>query len=263
MRFVVICLIALIFWPVMAVSQPRIVPESRAQVQRSFAPVVKQVTPAVVNIYTRRRVKVQSPMSLMMRDPFFREFFGKRMQQYGLNRERIISSLGSGVIISEGGLMVSSSHVVEGSEQVVAQLSDGRELPASILALDKRADLALLQLQTDGSPVPYLDISRSDTLEVGDLVLAVGNPFGVGQTVTSGIVSALARPVASVADEQALIQTDAAINPGNSGGALVNLNGQLVGINTAIYSRSGGSHGIGFAIPSEAVLRLLEELGII
>jgi serine protease Do len=236
---------------------PRALPQSQAQVQLSFAPVVRQAAPAVVNIYTKRRVQVESPFSPLMQDPVFREFFGRRLGDSALPRERVVSSLGSGVIVDAAGTVVTSNHVIAGSDDIIAVLSDGREFNARITVADKSSDLALLKLDTRGARLPALPIASSDSLQVGDLVLAIGNPFGVGQTVTSGIVSALARPAAGVSDYQFFIQTDAAINPGNSGGALVDLQGRLVGINTAIYSQSGGSIGVGFAIPSTMVSALL------
>ncbi|MBM3617037.1 MAG: Do family serine endopeptidase [Alphaproteobacteria bacterium] len=229
-------------------TQGRAVPATRGEIQLSFAPVVKQVAPAVVNIYTSRKVQIQNPF---MNDPFFRQFFGNRMNQ--TLGERTVNSLGSGVIIGADGLVVTSNHVIQGSDSVNIVLSDRREFEGKVVLNDPQSDLALLRIDTGGKKVPYLKLHNSDTLEVGDLVLAVGNPFGVGQSVTSGIISALARNAASVADYQFFIQTDAAINPGNSGGALVDMQGRLIGINTAIYSTSGASIGIGFAIPANMV----------
>lgn len=227
----------------------RTVPQSREQVQLSFSPVVKKVSPAVVNIYTSRTVQVQNPF---MNDPLFRHFFrGFGMQDFG---ERKVNSLGSGVIISEDGLVVTSNHVIQGAQEVRVVLNDRREFDGTILLHDPKSDLALLRLQSEsGEQFPFVRFRDSDSLEVGDLVLALGNPFGVGQTVTSGIISALARTTVGIADFQFFIQTDAAINPGNSGGALVDMQGNLIGVNTAIYSTSGASNGIGFAIPSNMV----------
>lgn len=231
-----------------AAPQEIAVPQSRAQVQLSFSPVVKEVAPAVVNIYTSRTVQVQNPF---MNDPLFRHFFrGFGMQDLG---ERKVNSLGSGVIISDDGLIVTSNHVIQGAQEVRVVLHDRREFDATIILHDPKSDLALLRLQADGQVFPHVELRDSDELEVGDLVLALGNPFGVGQTVTSGIISALARTTVGVADFQFFIQTDAAINPGNSGGALVDMDGKLIGVNTAIYSTSGASNGIGFAIPSNMV----------
>jgi serine protease Do len=258
--FIIATLIAL---GAQAQDLPRALPQSQAQVQLSFAPIVKQAAPAVVNIYTKRRVQVESPLSPLMQDPVFRQFFAQRFG--ARQRERVVSSLGSGVIVDPRGTVVTSNHVISGSDDIIAVLSDGREFSAKVTVADKSSDLALLKLDTKGTKVPALPIISSDTLQVGDLVLAIGNPFGVGQTVTSGIVSALARSAAGVSDYQFFIQTDAAINPGNSGGALVNMQGQLIGINTAIYSQSGGSIGVGFAIPSTMVSALLrnESMGTV
>jgi Do/DeqQ family serine protease len=174
---------------------------------------------------------------------------------FGIPRERIENSLGSGVLVSSDGLAVTNNHVIEGSgeAEITVALSDGREFPAKVILRDERTDLVVLRLDAKNEKFPALDFSDSDSLEVGDIVLAIGDPFGVGQTVTSGIVSALARTQVGISDYQFFIQTDAAINPGNSGGALVDMDGRLVGVNTAIFSRSGGSQGIGFAIPSNMV----------
>lgn len=230
----------------------RQVPDSREEVQLSYAPIVKQASPAVVNIYTSRRVKVRSGISPLLNDPFFRQFFKHRFAP--AVREREINSLGSGVIVDRDGLVITSLHVVEKAEDIRLVLPDKREFGASLVLEDAASDLALLQIDGEiDEPLTALPIVSSDTLDVGDLVLAIGNPFGVGQTVTSGIVSGLARSAAGVSDYSFFIQTDAAINPGNSGGPLVNMRGELVGINTAIFSRSGGSMGIGFAIPSNVV----------
>lgn len=226
----------------------RQVPASREQVQLSFAPVVKNVAPAVVNIYTSRKVRVQSPF---MADPLFQHFFGGRLgMPLG---EKTVNSLGSGVIISADGLIVTSNHVIKDSHDIKVILADRRELEGKIILTDEQSDLALLRIDAGKEALPFLPLRDSDALEVGDLVLAVGNPFGVGQTVTSGIISALARTTIGVADFQFFIQTDAAINPGNSGGALVDMSGRLIGVNTAIYSTSGASNGIGFAIPANMV----------
>ncbi len=225
------------------------VPDSQAEIQLSFAPVVKQVAPAVVNIYTRRVVKTRS-ISPLFDDPFFKRFFG---DEFGGPRERVQNSLGSGVIVRDSGIIVTNNHVIQGAEQITVALADRREFDAELVFKDQRTDLAILKINTEGEKLPSLRFGDSDALEVGDLVLAVGNPFGVGQTVTSGIVSALARTQIGISDYGFFIQTDAAINPGNSGGALVAMDGSLIGINTAIYSKSGGSVGIGFAIPSNMV----------
>lgn len=231
-------------------AETRVVPKSQAAIKQSFAPVVKRAAPAVVNVYVRRRVKQM--VSPFFNDPFFRRFFG---QQRGVPRERIQNSLGSGVMIGSEGVVVTNYHVIRGSgdSEITVALNDGREFPAELILKDEKTDLAVLRLDGDGATFPSIKFANSDNLEVGDLVLAIGDPFGVGQTVTSGIVSALARTKVGISDYQFFIQTDAAINPGNSGGALVDMEGRLVGINTAIFSKSGGSHGIGFAIPSNMV----------
>jgi serine protease Do len=231
-----------------AAAQTRAVPESREQIQLSFAPVVKRAAPAVVNVTTRRVQRtVASPLA---NDPVFRRFFGDQFPGMG---ERVQNSLGSGVIVDAGGIIVTNFHVIRGAEEIVVSLADRREFEASVLRADERTDLAVLRIDAGGEALPFLEMKDSDDVEVGDIVLAIGNPFGVGQTVTQGIVSAVARTMAGIADFRYFIQTDAAINPGNSGGALVTLDGRLVGINTAIFSRDGGSNGIGFAIPANMV----------
>ena len=233
-----------------AVAQQRAVPQSQIAVKQSFAPVVKRAAPSVVNVYVQHRV--EQTVSPFFDDPFFGQLFGER---FGIPRERIQNSLGSGVVVDQSGLVVTNNHVIQGSGQaeITVALSDGREFPAKVVLKDEQTDLAVLRLDAKGIQFPSIQFSDSDSLEVGDLVLAIGDPFGVGQTVTSGIVSALARTQVGISDYQFFIQTDAAINPGNSGGALVDMDGRLAGINTAIFSRSGGSHGIGFAIPSNMV----------
>ena len=230
----------------------KVVPDSRAQVELSFAPVVRQVAPAVVNIYAKRMV-AQRPISPLFDDPFFKRFFGENFGRFGRPREREQNSLGSGVIVDGTGLVVTNHHVIQGATEITVVLSDRREYPAEIVVDDEDTDLTVLRIDTRGEELPSVPFRDSDQVEVGDIVLAIGNPFGVGQTVTSGIVSALARTQVGINDFSFFIQTDAAINPGNSGGALVTLDGKLLGINTAIYSRSGGSIGIGFAVPSNMV----------
>ena len=231
-------------------AQERAVPKSAASMKQSFAPVVKRVAPAVVNVYVRHRV--EQMVSPFFNDPFFGRLFGER---FGIPRERIQNSLGSGVLVSGDGVVVTNNHVIQGSGEakITVVLADGREFPAELVLKDEKTDLAVLRLEAEDTEFPSIAFADSDSLEVGDLVLAIGDPFGVGQTVTSGIVSALARTQVGISDYQFFIQTDAAINPGNSGGALVDMSGELVGINTAIFSKSGGSHGIGFAIPSNLV----------
>jgi serine protease Do len=233
------------------------VPESREQVQFSYAPLVKKTAPAVVNVYTRRVVRTAARRSPLFRDPFFERFFGKGFG-FGVPRERVQRSLGSGVVVRSDGIIVTNYHVIKGAQEITVALADRREFEAEVVLADERSDIAVLRIETGGEDLPVLDLADSDRLEVGDIVLAMGNPFGVGQTVTSGIVSAVARTRAGITDYQFFIQTDAAINPGNSGGPLIDIEGRLVGINTAIYSRTGGSHGIGFAIPANMVRSVLD-----
>lgn len=237
-------------WAARAETEKR-VPSGRAEVELSYAPVVKRVAPAVVNVYTKRVVK-ESARSPFFNDPFFQQFFGNRFS-FGVPRERVQQSLGSGVIVDPSGLIVTNFHVIKGGEQFTVALSDRREFEATLVLADERTDLAVLRIDNGKQKLPHLTFRNSDAVEVGDIVLAIGNPFGVGQTVTSGIVSALARTHVGASDYQFFIQTDAAINPGNSGGALVTMDGRLIGINSAIYSQTGGSIGIGFAIPSNMV----------
>ena len=235
----------------------RAVPTSDGAVKLSYAPVVKTVSPSVVNVYATR-IEQQS-VSPFANDPFFSRFFGQRQFQ---SRPRESQSLGSGVIVEAGGVILTNRHVIEGATDVRIALSDGREFAVDVVIEDAQTDLAVLRVQqAGGTEFPAITFANSDGLEVGDLVLAIGNPFGVGQTVTSGIVSALARTGVERSDYEFFIQTDAAINPGNSGGALVDMDGHLVGINTAIYSQSGGSVGIGFAIPAN-MARLVADAGV-
>ena len=222
----------------------RQVPASAAQLQLSFAPIVKRVAPAVVNVYATHVVENSNPF---LADPFFRQFFGV------VPRAQVERSLGSGVIVEATGLVVTNYHVIEGASQVKVALADKREFDADIVLKDQRSDLAVLRIKGAKERFPTLEFANSDDGQVGDVVLAIGDPFAVGQTVTHGIVSALARTEVGISDYQFFIQTDAAINPGNSGGPLVDMNGRIVGINSAIYSRSGGSQGIGFAIPANMV----------
>jgi Do/DeqQ family serine protease len=226
-------------------AQTKIVPDDPSQVRLSFAPVVKKARPAVVNVYASR-VETR-PRNPLFDDPIFRQFFGNQG-----DNSRTAQSLGSGVIVDPSGLVVTNNHVIEGMTEVKVALSDRREFEAEIVLRDPRSDLAVLKIKSD-EKFPVLELGDSDAIEVGDFVIAIGNPFGVGQTVTQGIISALARTQIGINDYGFFIQTDAAINPGNSGGALVDLSGRLVGINSAIYSRSGGSMGIGFAIPVNMV----------
>jgi Do/DeqQ family serine protease len=229
-----------------AAAQDRRVPASPADIRLSYAPIVQRVQPAVVNVYAAKVVQNRNPL---LDDPIFRRFFGVPGQQ----PEQMQRSLGSGVMVDPSGLVVTNNHVIEGADQVKVSLSDKREFEAEIVLKDSRTDLAVLRLKDSLEKFPTLDFANSDELQVGDVVLAIGNPFGVGQTVTHGIISALARTQVGITDYQFFIQTDAAINPGNSGGALVDMTGRLAGVNTAIFSRSGGSQGIGFAIPANMV----------
>jgi len=243
------CLVAAPF----AAAETR-VPASQAEISLGFVPVVRQTAPAVVNIYAKRMV-AQRQSSLFSSNPFFREFFGQRAP----GRARLRNSLGSGVIVSGDGLVVSNYHVVGEATEIRVVLNDRREYGARVLLGDEESDLAILQLE--GAPeLPALALRDSDTVEVGELALAIGNPFGIGQTVSSGIISGLARSGAAMGNARGyFIQTDAAINPGNSGGALVDINGRLIGINTSILTRSGGSNGIGFAIPADLVARFVAQ----
>lgn len=237
-----------------AFAQDRMVPETKAEITASFAPVVKKTSPAVVNIYTKR--VVHQKISPFMNDPIFGQLFGD-MGMRGLSREQVESSLGSGVIVEGDGLIVTNAHVVKGAQEIMVVLADRREFDARISLLDEHSDIAILRVDTKGELLPHASLKPSESLEVGDIVIAIGNPFGVGQTVTSGIVSALARSSFNINDFNFFIQTDAAINPGNSGGPLVGMDGGVVGINTAIFSQSGGSLGIGFAVPSEMVATVI------
>ncbi|MCC1482504.1 trypsin-like peptidase domain-containing protein [Roseibaca sp. Y0-43] len=250
-RIVPLCLALVISLcpPVLA----QTVPQSMAQVQLSYAPVVKQAAPAVVNIYAQRVVaERRSPFA---DDPFFGDLF----RNFGQVTPRVQNSLGSGVIVSPDGLVVSNYHVVGEATEIRVVLNDRREFAADVVLTDEDSDLAVLQLQ-GARDLPALPLADSDRVEVGDLILAIGNPFGVGQTVSSGIVSGLARSGIAVGSGRGyFLQTDAPINPGNSGGALVNMAGELVGVNTAIITRSGGSNGIGFAIPANLVAQVVAQ----
>jgi serine protease Do len=250
-QILLFCLLTLVLISPALAQEERVVPGSEPQVQLSFAPVVKQVTPAVVNIFTKR-VVTGGGYNPFAGDPLFgmlfrNNAFGGRM------RQQIENSLGSGVIVQADGLIVTNAHVVKDAQEITVALSDGREFPARLAILEEASDLALLRIEDKAEDLPFVKLKASESLEVGDIVLAIGNPFGVGQTVTSGIVSAQGRSSLDINDFNFFIQTDAAINPGNSGGPLVALDGGVVGINSAIYSKDGGSLGIGFAIPSEMV----------
>ena len=221
-------------------------PQSQTEIDLSFAPLVREASPAVVNVFTERMVANRvSPMEQL--------FFGD-----AIPKQRRQNSLGSGVIVGSDGVIVTNNHVIDGADTFRVVLSDRREYPAELVLADERTDLAVLKIDTEGAVLPTLPYADTRAAQVGDLVLAIGNPFGVGQTVTSGIISATARTDVGISDYAFFLQTDAAVNPGNSGGALVNTKGELVGVNTAIFSRSGGSNGIGFAIPAEMVKRVVD-----
>lgn len=232
-------------------AQGKQIPLSRGDMQLSFAPLVKETAPAVVNVYAARQVQARSPFA---GDPFFEQFFGK---QFGGGKSRTEQSLGSGVIVDASGIVITNNHVIKDADEIKVALSDGRQFESKVLLRDETTDLAVLKIDAKDQ-FPVLALGNSDEVEVGDLVLAIGNPFGVGQTVTSGIVSAQSRTQVGVSDFDFFIQTDAAINPGNSGGGLLDMRGRLIGINTAIFSRSGGSVGIGFAIPSNMVRAVVD-----
>lgn len=229
------------------------VPQDQVEIRMGFAPLVKQAAPAVVNIYAKRIV--QARQSPFQNDPFFRGLF----RDFGTVRPQVQNSLGSGVILSADGYVVSNFHVVGDAAEIRVVLNDRREFDASVVLADEDSDLAILKL--DGAAgMPFLDLRDSDGVEVGELVLAIGNPFGVGQTVSSGIVSGLARSGTATGNGRGyFLQTDAPINPGNSGGALIDVNGRLIGVNTSILTRSGGSNGIGFAIPSNLVAQFVAQ----
>lgn len=234
-----------------AAESARQIPSSRSDMVLSFAPVVKKAQPAVVNVYASRVDR--RPRNPLFDDPIFRHFFGGGNGPPG---GRTARSLGSGVLVDPSGLVVTNYHVIEGMTEVKVALADKREFDAEIVLRDQRSDLVVLRLK-GGERFPVMELGDSDALEVGDIVLAIGNPFGVGQTVTQGIVSALARTQVGISDYGFFIQTDAAVNPGNSGGALVDLQAKLVGINSAIFSQTGSSIGIGFAIPVNMVRSVL------
>ncbi|MGZ6021226.1 MAG: Do family serine endopeptidase [Rhizomicrobium sp.] len=250
-RHLTVALSALLFAFPAGAEPPRAVPASMPQVQLTFAPIVKRIAPAVVNVYARS--VVQAMTNPLFSDPLFAQLFGNPQM-----RQRVQQSLGSGVIVRADGIILTNNHVVQGGTDIVVALADKREFKAKVLLADPRTDLAVLKIDARGEQLATVPFADSDKVQVGDLVLAVGDPFGVGQTVTMGIVSALARTQVSASDYQFFIQTDAAINPGNSGGALVTTDGKLAGINTSILSRTGGSIGIGFAIPANLARRVLE-----
>lgn len=251
MRLVLLAL-CLAVSPAQALRAETAIPHGADEIALSFAPVVRQTAPAVVNIYASQMVRDR--INPFAGDPFFDQFF-----QDMTGPPRMQNALGSGVIVSEDGLVVSNDHVITGATDIRVVLADRREYSARVLLVDPQSDLAVLKVAAD-EPLPSLDFADSDSLQVGDLVLAIGNPFGVGQTVSSGIVSGLARSALQVGDGTGyFVQTDAPINPGNSGGALVDMAGRLVGINTAILTKDGGSNGIGFAVPSNLVAAVVAQ----
>ena len=222
----------------------------------SYSSAVKAAAPAVVNINTEKVITVGSHP--FFSDPLFKQMFGNMIAEGSENRKRVENSLGSGVIINRDGYVLTNNHVIQGADAIQVSLKDGRSSTATVIGTDPETDIALLKIDLDKLPV--ITIGDSEQLEIGDVVLAIGNPFGVGQTVTMGIVSATGRTQLGINTFENFIQTDAAINPGNSGGALVDAYGRLIGINTAIFSRSGGSQGVGFAIPSKMAKNIMEQL---
>lgn len=223
-----------------------------SQSPASYASAVSSAAPAVVNLYTTKVVKKSSQP--MFDDPLLQQYFGNSLP----NQRRLESSLGSAVIMSRDGYLLTNNHVTAGADQIIVALRDGREVLARVIGNDSETDLAVLKIDLDELPVMHL--GRSDSIRIGDVALAIGNPFGVGQTVTMGIISATGRNQLGLNTYEDFIQTDAAINPGNSGGALIDANGNLIGINTAIFSKSGGSQGIGFAIPAKLAMEVMEEI---
>src|SRR5882672_10397197 len=218
----------------------------------SYSDAVQRATPSVVNIFTSKEIR--APRHPLLNDPIFRRFFGDQLP----DEAQRAASLGSGVIVSASGYVITNHHVVEAADEIEVALADGKKLLAKVVGNDPETDIAVLRVSAEN--LPAITFGSSDTLRVGDVVLAIGNPFGVGQTVTSGIVSALGRTGLGINTFENFIQTDAAINPGNSGGALIDAAGNLIGINTAIFSRSGGSMGIGFAIPVSTVRMVLDQI---
>lgn len=222
----------------------------RAVLSRSYAQAAQRAMPAVVSVYTAKEIR-RAPY---FDDPFFERFFGDRLR----SQPERVSGLGSGVIVSADGYVLTNNHVVQAADEIAVALADGRRLPAKLIGTDPETDLAVLRIESPDLPV--MTLGRAEALQVGDVVLAIGNPFDVGQTVTMGIVSALGRNNLGINRYENFIQTDAAINQGNSGGALIDTDGNLVGINTAIYSRTGGSIGIGFAIPTSIITEVMQQL---
>lgn len=219
----------------------------------SYADAVAVAAPAVVNVFTTKRIV--APRIILPADPLLRRFFE---QMPGFNQQRQTTSLGSGVMVSDLGHILTNLHVIDGADEILVALNDGRQAPAKVIGVDADTDLAVLQVKLER--VPVLSFASGESSRIGDVVLAIGNPFGVGQTITMGIISALGRGGLGINTYENFIQTDAAINPGNSGGALIDTQGRLVGINTAIYSKTGGSLGIGFAVPASAAQQVFDEI---
>jgi serine protease Do len=252
---------AVLFFTGLAMSHPAVgqsaqPPFAVQNFSTSFAPIVEKVSPAVVNIYAQRIIRPREPRLLPSSSALWRLFRDSLLFGYG--RERIQNALGSGVIVKPEGIIVTNHHVVEAAEGIAVALDDGRLFEAKVLLSDKRSDIAVLRIETQGERLPFVEFADSDQAKVGDIILAIGNPFGLEQTVTSGIISAVARTSVGITDLRFFIQTDAAINPGNSGGPQIDMNGKLVGINTAIYTASVGAEGLGFAIPSNMVRVVVE-----
>ena len=250
-----------------AAAEPKVTVDSKpvqyeGKSAMTFAPVVKKVVPSVVTVFSTKTVKVNPQMNPLLNDPMLRRFFGggdEEDPRGGRQRQYKEQGLGSGVIVTSDGYILSNNHVVEGADEIKVRLTDGKtEYSAKVIGTDAKTDIAVLKVEAKG--LTPLTLTDSDNLQVGDVVLAVGNPFGVGQTVTQGIVSGLGRSSLNIADYEDFIQTDAAINPGNSGGALVDVEGRLVGIPSAIYSRSGGSMGVGFAIPANLACGIMNQI---
>jgi Do/DeqQ family serine protease len=238
-----------------ALAQSRTVPESQSQVQLSYSPLVKQVSPGVVNVYASRVISQQRPRGFPFDDPLFQEFFGGQMN---MPRERLQRSLGSGVLVGEEGIVVTNNHVIQGMTDVRISLVDQREFDVDVVLTDPVSDIAVLKVREPKGKFPVVPLIAGDTVEVGDIVLAIGNPFGLGQSVSQGIVSAVRRIQKKGGEQAVYLQTDAAINQGNSGGALIDMQGNLLGINTLIFTKTGGSDGIGFAVPSSIVKLVLD-----
>ena len=231
-------------------------PTPKAYVMGSYSLAVKKAMPAVVNIFTSKKLP-DNPHQKFLDDPAFRQFFGDQLDDQD-SQAQPENSLGSGVIVSEQGLILTNNHVVASADEIEVAMADGRKIPAKVVGTDPDTDLAIIKIEADN--LPAITFASSDKLNVGDVVLAIGNPFGVGQTVTQGIISALGRNHLGINTFENFIQTDASINPGNSGGALIDTDGNLVGINSAIYSRSGGSMGIGFAIPATLARQVMDQI---